>query len=370
MRRGRFSRIVAAVAIVAGGVVWSQGPADARPDAALLAYAQQAAGQRVVYSYPGLTPPESLLARIRAGEAAGVIFFGENVSSLAQISGVVAQLRAAAAQSPVAEPLLLMTDQEGGQIRRLPGDPVLSHKDVGQSADPAAAATTAGRGAGRTLAGVDMNVNLAPVLDVYHAPGDLMDQYERSFGQNPATVATLGANYVRAQQAEGVAATVKHFPGLGPANADQNTDTRPVTLDVPLSTLRSTHEAPYQASITAGAKLVMLSWAVYPALDAARPAGLSAAVVGQELRSRNGFTGVTVSDALEAGALRDFGSTGNRAVLAAQAGVDLILASARDVNQGDQAAAALATALTDGSLDSDAFGAALTRVRALRAGLS
>ncbi|HEV7650344.1 MAG TPA: glycoside hydrolase family 3 N-terminal domain-containing protein [Actinophytocola sp.] len=368
MRRGRLVRLFAAVAVVASAASWAQGPANAA-GADLVAFAQQAAGQRVVYSYPGLTPPAGLLARIRAGEAAGVIFFGENISSLSQISGVVAQLRAAAAQSPVHEPLLLMTDQEGGQVRRLPGEPALSHKDVGTSANPATAATDAGHGAGANLAGVDMNVNLAPVLDVYHAPGDLMDQFERSFSQDPAAVSTLGANYVRGEQGEGVAATAKHFPGLGAAAATENTDTRPVTLNVPLSTLRSVHEAPYQASISAGAKLVMLSWAVYPALDAARPAGLSSVVIQQELRSRNGFGGVTVSDALEAGALRDFGSTGNRAVLAADAGVDLILASARDVGQGDEAAAALANALADGTLDSGAFGEALARIHALRAGL-
>ncbi len=369
MRRGRLSRLVAAAAVVASGVVWSQGPAGAA-DTDLVAFAQQAAGQRVIYSYAGLTPPQTLLGRIRAGEAAGVIFFGDNISSLSQISGVVAQLRAAAAQSPVHEPLLLMTDQEGGQVRRLPGEPALSHKDIGQSANPPSAATSAGNGAGANLAGVDMNVNLAPVLDVFHQPGDLMDQFERSFGNDPVAVSQLGANYVRAQQAQGVAATVKHFPGLGGAASNENTDVRPVTLNVPLSTLRSVHEAPYQASIAAGAKLVMLSWAVYPALDAARPAGLSSTVIQQELRSRNGFTGVTVSDALEAGALQNFGSTANRAVLAADAGVDLILAAARDVNQGDQAATALANALADGTLDSGAFGDALARIHALRAGLS
>jgi beta-N-acetylhexosaminidase len=330
------------------------------------AFARQAAGQRVIYSYPGLTPPTSLLDRIRAGEAAGVIFFGENVASLTQIRGVVQQFRAAAAQSPNQNPLLLMTDQEGGMVRRLPGEPALSHKDVGLSVDPGAAATNAGRGAGQNLAGVGMNVNLAPVLDVFHAPGDLMDQYERSFSGTATVVGRLGANYVTAQQAEGVAAAVKHFPGLGKANAADNTDSRPVTLTVPLSTLRGVDEVPYQGS---AAKLVMLSWAVYTALDPNRPAGLSSTVVQQELRSRNGFTGVTITDALEAGALQSYGSTGNRAVLAAQAGNDLILASARDVSQGDEAVDALASALTDGTLDSVAFGAALTRINTLRAGL-
>ncbi|MFL6120959.1 glycoside hydrolase family 3 N-terminal domain-containing protein [Actinophytocola sp.] len=353
--------------VVAGGAL--SGTAAARGGLAQ-AMAQEAAGQRVIYSYPGLTPPESLLARIRAGEAAGVIFFGENISSSTQIRGVVAQLRAAAAQSPNAKPLLLMTDQEGGLVRRLPGEPAMSHKDIGLAADPGAAAAAAGRGAGQNLAGVGMNVNLAPVLDVFHAPGDLMDSYERSFSSTAAVVGDLGANYVSAQQGVGVAATVKHFPGLGKANADQNTDTRAVTLNVPLATLRSVDEAPYQKAIAAGAKLVMLSWAVYPALDASRPAGLSATVVQQELRSRDGFTGVTITDALEAKALQGYGNTGNRAVLAAAAGCDLILAAARDVSQGDAVTDALAGALADGTLDSGAFGAALTRINALRTALT
>jgi beta-N-acetylhexosaminidase len=369
MRR-RF-RAIAGILVLALGFMTLTigGTAGAADDLGAQALARQAAGQRVIYSYPGLVPPQSLLARIRAGEAAGVIFFGENVSSLQQIADVVAQLRAAAAQSPMQHPLLLMTDQEGGQVRRLPGEPALSHKDVGQSANPGAAATSTGAGAGNNLAGVGMNVNLAPVLDVYHAPGDLMDQYERSYSMDHTVVGDLGANFVTAHQNTGVAATVKHFPGLGTATATNNTDLRPVTLPVSLSALRTVHEAPYQDAIAAGAKLVMLSWAVYPALDGARPAGLSSVVVQQELRSRNGFTGVTITDAIEAGALRDFGSTGNKAVLAAGAGMDLILASARDVNQGDEAANALANALADGTLDSGAFGEALARVNALRAGL-
>ena len=70
---------------------------------------RQLAGQRVIFSYPGLTPPSSLLRQIAAGEAAGVIFFGENVSSEAQLASVIRQLNAANATSPVRAPLLLMT---------------------------------------------------------------------------------------------------------------------------------------------------------------------------------------------------------------------------------------------------------------------
>ena len=325
-----------------------------------------AGGQRVIYSYPGLTPPDSLLQRIRAGQVAGVIFFGENISSTSQIASVVQQLRNANAQSPNPRPLLLMTDQEGGLVRRLPGEPVLSEKRIGLAADPPGQATAAGTGAGQNLAGVGMNLNLAPVLDVFRRSGDLMDQFERSYSMNASVAGTLGANMIGAQQATGVAATAKHFPGLGSASSSQNTDTRAVTLRASLSTLRSVDEVPYRNAISAGVRLVMLSWAVYPALDGNRPAGLSPAVVQQELRQRNGFTGVTITDALEAGALSSFGSTGNRAVLAAQAGMDLVLASARDVSQGDAARTALNTALSNGTLDSAAFNAAVARVNALR----
>ncbi|MBB4688674.1 glycoside hydrolase family 3 N-terminal domain-containing protein [Amycolatopsis jiangsuensis] len=329
---------------------------------------RQLAGQRVIYSYAGLTPPDTLLQRIRAGEAAGVIFFGENVSSAEQIAGVVQQLRDANAQSPVRRPLLLMTDQEGGKVRRLPGEPALSAKQVGQAADPEAAATDAGKGAGATLSAAGMNLNLAPVLDVFHEPGDFIDEFGRSFSDDPNTVAALGADFITAQQTAGVAATAKHFPGLGAAPAGSNTDEGPVTLDVPLSQLRGTDGAPYGPAIAAGVKLVMLSWAVYPALDASHPAGLSPAAV-QELRQHQKFTGVTITDALEAKALKDYGDTGNRATLAAKAGMDLILASARDVTQGDEAVSALATGLSDGSLPDRDFAAAVDRTCALRDGL-
>ncbi|GLY68870.1 glycoside hydrolase family 3 N-terminal domain-containing protein [Amycolatopsis taiwanensis] len=327
---------------------------------------RQLAGERVVYSYSGLTPPQSLLDRISAGEAAGVIFFKDNISSPAQITSVIQRLENANAASPVRMPLLLMTDQEGGQVRRMPGEPTLSAKQIGQSADPKAAAAAAGTGAGQNLAGVGMNVNLGPVLDVYRSKGDFADQYGRSYSADPAVVSSLSSEFITAQQAAGVAAAAKHFPGLGPASAGHNTDYEPVTLDVPLSTLRSVDETPYPAAIRAGVKLIMVSWATYPALDPGRPAGLSPAVVRQELRQHLGFTGVTVTDALEARALDQFGGTGQRAVSAAVAGMDLILCSGHEVSQGDDAVDALAKAYESGQLDRADFTAAADRVAALR----
>jgi beta-N-acetylhexosaminidase len=369
LHKAALTGVLAAIILPATGGTALAGSRRPSPAQASTLTPQQLAGQRVIYSYPGLTPPQSLINDIQAGQAAGVIFFGENISSTGQIAGVVSQLRQAQAQSPISQPLLLMTDQEGGLVRRLPGAPTLSEKQIGQSADPVAAATNAGTGAGQNLTSVGMNVNLAPVLDVYYKSGNFIDQYQRSYSNNAATCASCGQAFITAQQATGVAATAKHFPGLGSATKSQNTDTGPVTLTVTLSKLRSVDEVPYPSAVAAGVKLVMVSWAIYPALDPSHPAGLSATIINNELRGRNAFTGVTITDALEAGALGAIGTTGQRAVAAAAAGMDLILCSARDTTQGEAATTALATAYSNGQLDQAAFNTAVNRITALRASL-
>jgi beta-N-acetylhexosaminidase len=327
---------------------------------------RQLAGQRVIYSYPGLTPPSSLLNTISAGEAAGVIFFGENISSVSQIASVIDQFNQANASSPVQAPLLFMTDQEGGEVRRLPGAPTMSEKQIGASSEPETNAINAGTGAGQNLLSANMNMNLAPVLDVYRTAGDFDDQYGRSYSTDQDVCASLGSVFIHAQQATGVAATAKHFPGLGAATASQNTDEGPVKLTQSLSDIRNIDEFPYIAAINSGVKAVMVSWAIYTALDANNPAGLSSTIVQGELRNRLGFTGVTVTDALEAGALPSSMTTGQRAVAAAAAGMDLILCSARSTSQGDSAGTALANAYASGQLPSSAFNAAVNRVTALR----
>ena len=353
---------------VTGSAAIRPAPAAAAPSLS----AQQLAGQRVIYSYPGLTPPASLISLIKHGEAAGVIFFGPNISSAAQIAGVIKKLKQANASllNPVRAPLLLMTDQEGGQVRRLAGRPFLSEKQIGANRLPKAKtlATEAGQGAAASLRGVGMNVNLAPVLDVYRTAGNFDDQFGRSYSKNPSVVAALGSNMIKAQQAGKVAATAKHFPGLGAAARNQNTDTRPVTLNLSLARIRSTDEVPFHAAIQAGVKLVMVSWAAYPSVGA-RPAGLSPNVVQGELRNHLKFTGVTITDALEAGALRPYGSTGNRARFAALAGMDLLLCSAQHVAQGQQARGELVTDYRTGTLNGAAFRASVNRVIALRQSL-
>jgi beta-N-acetylhexosaminidase len=332
----------------------------------------QLAGQRVIYTYQGINPPPALLTLVRHGEAAGVVFFTQNVGSPPHLAVVARELQQAsdAATNPVREPLLLMTDQEGGLVRRLPGAPVASQQQIGQSADPLRQAGLAGAGAAQTLRAAGLNVNLAPVLDVYRSPTGFIQTWGRSYSHNPRVAGRLGAAFIAAQQAGRVLAVAKHFPGLGSARHNQDTDNEPVTLGVPAATLRGTDELPYRPAVAAGLRMVMLSWAVYPALDPSRPAGLSPVVINGELRQRLGFSGVTMTDALEAGALGPFGGIGHRAVLAAQAGEDLLLTGGRRLAEGRRALAALAAGYADGRLSRTAALAAVTRIVALRAALA
>lgn len=323
----------------------------------------QQAGMRVIYSYAGLTPPSSLITNIEAGLVGGIIFFGGNVGS--NFASVVSQLITANDKSPTGLPLLLMTDQEGGEVRRLSGAPTQSAKQIGESSNPASAAKSAGTGAGQNLASYGLNVNLAPILGVYRAAGDFLDYYQRSFGNTSSLVTTCINGFIPSQQATGIAATAKHFPGLGAATHAQNTDEVPVTLSLTLNQLETIDMLPYHTAIADGVKLVMPSWAVYSEIDSL-PSGLSPYWLQTQLRGNLGFKGVTISDAIEAGALEAYGTNGTRAVTAANAGIDLVLASAQDDSEGYSVTQAIASALTSGEISSSAHQAAISRITALR----
>ncbi|KAJ5762860.1 secreted glycosyl hydrolase [Penicillium manginii] len=323
-------------------------------------------GHHVIFSYPGLEPPAHLFDLIKQGKVGGIILFGENVNS--NLSNVISNFQDAYQQSRTyaGVPLLITTDQEGGKIRRLPGGPSQSAKQVGQSPNPKDAATKAGQDAAAILKEYKMNANLAPVLDVYREAGDFTDQYGRSFGNSSAVVSQCGSAFISSQQGAGILATAKHFPGLGAALKDSNTDEEPVTIDLTIRQLRAVDEKPYKEAIAAGLDMVMTSWALYPALDSKYPSGMSKKWVQGELRGRLGFKGVTITDAIEAGALESFGGDADRGLLAAQAGMDILLASGRNVSQGEAIVDGLVTALENGILPRKSFSEATGRILSMR----
>ncbi|CAM0141701.1 hypothetical protein VKS41_007757 [Umbelopsis sp. WA50703] len=324
------------------------------------------AGYHVIFSYNGATPPAALSTLISEGLVGGVILFGGNVNDNlpSYIEGWQNTYKNSSAY--VGSPLLIMTDQEGGEVKRLPGGPTLSEKKVGNSSDFQSVASSAGTQAAAALGAYNMNTNLAPVLDVFRIPGGFDDEFQRSYSNNATVAGICGEAFIKAQQGAGYIATSKHFPGLGAANATQNTDLQPVTINLPLSELRAVDELPYVSAIAAGLDMVMPSWALYPALDTKYPSGLSSKWLQGELRQRLGFKGVTISDAIEAGALQAFGTNSTRAIRAVQAGMDVVLASAQDYTQGQAVVTAIAAALSNGTIDANSFSESTQRILALR----
>ena len=143
-----------------------------------------------------------------------------------------------------------------------------------------------------------------------------------------------------------MAATAKHFPGLGAAR--ENTDFATQRIGLSKRTLRGVDEAPYRRFVAGGGAMVMLSTAIYPAFSSS-PAAFARPIATGELRSRLGFEGVSISDALESVAVRDFGGPAKVALAGTRAGSDLLLFA--DYRAASRAHRALLRGLRDGRLD-------------------
>ncbi|UTI63539.1 hypothetical protein NBH00_19620 [Paraconexibacter antarcticus] len=312
--------VVAVIALTRGGGDTGGGPtAAARAAEAAASPARlpltRAVGQTLAGVYPGRTPPAAFLARIRRGELGSVILFAPNVAGgPAATRRAVARLQAAAKAGGNA-PLLVMTDQEGGAVKRLAGPP---------SRAPAAMRSVAvaraeGAATGRLLHGLGITLDLAPVADVKRVHGSFLGT--RAFGSDPAVVAQRACAFAAGLRGAGVAAALKHFPGLGRAGA--NTDLERVRIDAPAAALRSDY-APYARCAKEDRTLVMLSNATYPRLLAGdAPAVLDPATYAKELPAAGvPTTTPTISDDLDANAIagRD-----RPALRALRAGLDLLL---------------------------------------------
>ncbi len=318
----------------------------------------QLAGQRIVTAFRGTTLRPSLASRIRHGEIAGVILFGRNIQSLAQTRKLIADIQAVPRPAALRGPLFVMIDQEGGPVRRLPGGPRAAASILTD-----AEARAAGREAGSLLRAVGANVNLAPVADVGR-PGSFVRLQRRSYGGDSAAVASRVLAFHRGLRDLGILGSAKHFPGLGAARV--NTDLAPSRVPTSLAVLRGIDEPPFSALSRDAIAFVMLSSASYPAL-ADGPAVLSRRVVTGELRERLGFRGLTITDSLNAPALRPHGGPGPAAVRAAAAGVDIMLPTSEGAATAVQRS--LINALRSGRLRRGPARASVSRILALRATL-
>jgi beta-N-acetylhexosaminidase len=266
-------------------------------------------------------PSKRFLTRIRNGKMGGVLFLGNGWLTRSTAATVTAELQQAACTR--GEPLLVAVDQEGGLVRRLAWAPPTEAPD--EMTSPAVAQSQAA-GAAEALRSVGIDVDFAPVVDTPGAAGNFLGS--RAFSHSRTWNAQMAKAFVGGLQANGIAATAKHFPGLGLASG--NTDHGRIMIRAAASKL---HQGllPFQSAVRAGVKLVMVSTAVYPKLDGSkRPAAFSSTIINGLLRKKLGFKGVTVTDSLTAPAADRIPHTASRAMLA---GSDLLIFGAESASE-------------------------------------
>lgn len=288
-------------------------------------------GQLLLVGFRGCRPDEcALIARdLRETHVGSVILFDQemadrsltrrNIESPAQVRELVRFLQSAAAR-----PLLVAIDQEGGRVNRLkPGygfPPSLSHAELGHIDQPAETFSHA-EATARTLAGLGINLNLAPVVDLdAHPDNPVIKGKGRCFSAEPAAVERHAAEFVRAHRTHGVLTCLKHFPGHGSAGGDTHLGLVDVTR-----TWDERELTPFANLVAAGLCDMVMSAHVFNArLDPHHPATLSRAVITGILREKLGFTGVITSDDLEMKAISTHYGLEQSVPAAIEAGVDLL----------------------------------------------
>jgi beta-N-acetylhexosaminidase len=311
----------------------------------------QTLGQKLLLAFEGKqSPSKEIIQALKSFQPAGITLFRSlNIENPPQVRSLTEALQRQAKEIGL-PPLLIATDQEGGQLMavgegttHLPGNMALG------ASGSVELARRAGEVLGRELAAMGINVDYAPCADVNVNPNNPVVGI-RSFGEDPEKVAQLTAAMVAGIQSQGVAATAKHFPGHGDVANDSHYGLP--TLPHSLERLQKVELPPFRAAISAGTKLIMTAHISLPALDGpdAPPATLSRNILQNLLRRQLGFEGVIVTDAMDMRAIRQGEFLGQEAIRAAQAGADLLLLTA-DPKDQERVANALAQALKSGELD-------------------
>jgi beta-N-acetylhexosaminidase len=287
-------------------------------------HADDASGAAENQANYGVDTPGQVVQKYHLG---GVLYFdaprARNVANPTQLNAFSNSLQQAALDSGAGIPLSLTIDQETGIVARMRAPatdfPGMMALGATRSTDLTEQVWTI---VGEELDAVGVNWDFAPVLDVNTNPANPVIGL-RSLGEDPQLVGDLGETAVRALQDTGVMATVKHFPGHGDTETDSHFGLPLVDYD--RETLMNVHVAPFARAIRAGTDAVMTAHMVVDAVDPDLPTTLSRDVLTGLLRQELGFDGLIVTDALEMGALAPFWTQREIAVMALQAGADVLL---------------------------------------------
>ncbi len=320
-------------------------------------------GQLIMVEYADTNYSSDLDTMINKLHAGGVIMYEFQMNTFEQTKHDIAEM-----QQRSTIPLLISTDEEGGPyVHRLSHiyGYRMSATDIYNTGNPQVA-TQQGHKAAHDLLALGINENLAPDVDVNLVNG--YDMVTRTFGNTPQSVITYAGAYMKALQGDGVVACIKHYPGLGDATPDAHS-TLPV-VNRTRDQIYSVELAPFKAFIQSPDKLlnpgmIMPTDVLMPAIDPVYPAELSHIFMTDILRKQFGYDGVVLTDALYMQGIIQKWSMYQAAVMALNAGNDMILGP----TGADQMLAtidALKAALQNGTLSKARVDEAATRIIALK----
>ncbi len=285
---------------------------------------------------------EDFLAFAKKRPVGGIILFADNIASREQVTAYVNDIKAG-----FVTPVFVGVDEEGGLVSRLGGKGIITDngdmRDVGDTGDSSAAGAVGGR-LGSELSALGFNLDFAPVADTITNPANT-EIGRRSFGTDAELVSGMVEAETEAMQSAGVSAVLKHFPGHGSASANSHNG-----ISVSERTLDELEKAdlkPFKAGIAAGADFVMVSHISLPNVTGNEtPCSLSPAIITDLLRGELGFEGVVITDALNMGAVTSVYGAAEAAVMAFEAGADMLLMP----ENLTEAHAALAKAVEEGRI--------------------
>ena len=317
-------------------------------------------GAKLAVGLPGLEATDEVIASLRRTQAQSLVVFSRNFASPEQFTTLLRRLEAALGRC-----LLVLVDHEGGRVTRFSSGVTRfpDARTVGASSQPGDVERQ-GAVEADELRRLGVGVNLAPCVDVIVEGSDPIIG-DRSYGSDPARVASLAVARIRGLQSHGVAACAKHFPGLGAVPRDPHKTLPTIPIDWPA--MERSHLPPFLAAIDAGVELVMSSHVCYPSFGdpAGLPATFSHGLIRSLLRGALRFQGLVLTDDLEMGALRTFGSLGEAAVRATEAGHDLLLICS-DLAAAEDTASSLRRACQDGRLKPEELQESASKLARLR----
>ncbi len=277
-------------------------------------------GQMLSAGFPSPVADEQAHRLVEEFEVGNYYVFGRNLANAKQICELTGALTQIAYQKNGVAPFICL-DQEGGAVSRIVEGASLFPGAMALAASGTDEAYLVGKNAGEVMRAMGITSTASPVLDVNVEPLNPIIG-ARAFSDDPEFVARIGTAMMKGLMDGGLIATVKHYPGHGNVKSDSHLEL-PYN-DTSRETLESTEWMPFQKAFDEGADALMTAHVVYPAVDPDRPATLSRIILTDILRKKQNFKGIVATDCMEMNAVKVTYGIGESAVMAIEAGCDLL----------------------------------------------